>query len=35
MNKEEYENFYTNFINAERFPLKSYEEEKYLKLVCQ
>lgn len=28
MNKEEYENFYNELINAERFPLKSHEEEK-------
>lgn len=27
MNKEEYENFYNELINAERFPLKSHEEE--------
>lgn len=28
MNEEEYTNFYTNLINAERAPLKKFEEEK-------
>lgn len=35
MNKEEYEKFWNELVNAEVVELHEFEKEKYLKVACQ